>query len=413
MLQCTKRPATRRYVLRINRDGARYWTESSTDRTIAISSPRNHRVPPRSLASRPVRAPTRVVESRARTTLRGRGGASVTLSPLSLGTTGLGNYPTALSEESAAGTVAAALASSWRMYDTAPLYGRGLAERRLGLALNGVARDRFVVASKIGRLLVPCPSRRFTRDPGASMFVDPAPFDTRFDYSYDATLRSIDDSLQRLGLTHLDIVHVHNIDPANHPGEKVERMFSACMDGAYRALDRLRDEGVIKAIGVGNNSSAMLTRFAHAGDFDCFLMAGQYNLLNQAALDGVWADARASRVPILLAGVFASGILATGNQPDAMFGYRPAQQAVRRRVRAFETLCARHDVSLPALAIRFALAHPMVRTLVVGCVTAGQVIRNTAALGEKMPSALWRDLRDGGLVDARCPLPGPDRARPA
>jgi D-threo-aldose 1-dehydrogenase len=363
------------------------------------SRPRSRSVPVPRGSSAAARTPAPI-------TLAGRGGASLTLSPLSLGTTGLGNYPTALSEESAAGAVAAALASGWRMFDTAPLYGRGLAERRLGLALNGTPRTRFVIASKIGRLLVPCPSRRFTRDPGAAMFVDPAPFDTRFDYSYDATLRSIDDSLQRLGLTHVDIVHVHNIDPANHPGEKVERMFGACMDGAYRALDRLRAERVITAIGVGNNSSAMLMRFAHAGDFDCFLMAGQYNLLNQDALDGVWADARASRVPILLAGVFASGILATGNQPDAMFGYRPAQQAVRRRVRALEALCARHSVSLPALAIRFALAHPMVRTLVLGCVTAGQVIKNTAALRETIPSALWRDLRDSGLVDARCPLPG-------
>lgn len=326
---------------------------------------------------------------------------------LSLGTTGLGNYPGLVSEEEAAGTVAAALASGWRLFDTAPLYGRGLAERRLGLALNGVPRSRYTLASKIGRLLLPCPLRRFSRDAGASMFVAPAPFDTRFDYSRDATLRSIDDSLQRLGVTRLDVVHVHNIDPANHPGEAVERMFSTCMKGAYRALDRLRGEGVIKAIGVGNNSAAMLRRFASAGDFDCFLMAGQYNLLNQDALDGLWADPRAARVPILLGGVFASGILATGGARGAMFGYRRAGAAVRRRVAALEVLCARHRVSLAALALQFALAHPSVRTLVLGCVSARQVIENTAAARETIPAALWEELRQERLVDARCPLPLP------
>jgi D-threo-aldose 1-dehydrogenase len=330
---------------------------------------------------------------------------SLALGPLSLGTTGLGNYPAAVSNEAAQGTLAAALASGWRLFDTAPLYGRGLAERRLGLALHGLPRSKFVVASKVGRLLVPCPSRRFGPDAGASMFVDPAPFDTRFDYSYDATLRSIDDSLQRLGLTHLDVVHVHNIDPANHPGPKVEAMFAACMKGAYKALDRLRGEGAIKAIGVGNNSAAMLARFARAGDFDCFLMAGQYNLLNQEALDGIWADARGAKVPVLLGGVFASGILATGNQPGAMFGYRRADTAARRRVAPFEALCARHGVSLPALAIQFALAHPVVKTLVLGCVTAGQVIQNTAAARETIPRALWTELAASGLVDSRCPLP--------
>ena len=331
------------------------------------------------------------------------------VSDLSLGTTGLGNYPGVVSEEDAAGTVAAALASGWRLFDTAPLYGRGLAERRLGLALNGVPRSRYTLASKIGRLLTPCASRRFGRDPGAAMFVAPAPFDTRFDYSHDATLRSIEDSLQRLGATHLDIVHVHNIDPANHPGEAVEKMFAACMKGAYRALDRLRGEGVIKAIGVGNNSAGMLCRFAHAGDFDCFLMAGQYNLLNQDALDGIWSDARAARVPILLAGVLASGILATGGTRDAMFGYRAAGAAVRRRVAAFEALCARHGVSLPALALQFALAHPRVKTLVLGCVTARQVIENTAALREAIPPGLWDELAAAGLVDPRCPFPRPRR----
>ena len=340
-----------------------------------------------------------------RTAVPAKRRAPFAVSDLSLGTTGLGNYPAVVSEDDAAGTVAAALASGWRMLDTAPLYGRGLAERRLGLALNGVARSRYTLASKIGRLLVPRASRRFSRDPGASMFVAPAPFDTRFDYSRDATLRSIDDTLQRLGVTRLDVVHVHNIDPANHPGEAVERMFSACMKGAYRALERLRGEGVIKAIGVGNNSGAMLRRFAHAGDFDCFLMAGQYNLLNQDALDGLWSDPRAARIPILLGGVFASGILATGGTRDARFAYRAAGSAVRRRVAAFEALCHRHRVSLPALALQFALAHPAVKTLVLGCVSARQVIENTAAAREAIPSALWEELAQARLVDARCPLP--------
>lgn len=327
------------------------------------------------------------------------------LSSVSLGTTGIGNYPTVVTDEAAAGTVAAALASGIRMFDTAPLYGRGLAERRLGLALKDIDRSRYVLATKIGRLLVPCPSRKFSFDPGSDMFVEPASFDTRFDYSYDAVMRSIEDSVQRLGLPAIDIVHVHNIDPANHPRGKVEKMFSDCMAGAYKALDKLRSEGVIRAIGVGNNSAEMLRRFAAAGDFDCFLMAGKYNLLDQTVLDGLWDECRKRKISILLGGVFASGILATGSRGKAMFGYIPADATVRQRVQSIETLCARHGVSLPAVAMQFALAHPIVTTLVLGCVSAGQVIQNMAALREHIPAAFWEELIASGAVDSRSPVP--------
>jgi len=204
-------------------------------------------------------------------------------------------------------------------------------------------------------------------------------------------------------------VHIHNIDPANHGEKKTGQMFSACMSGAYKALHKLREEGVIRAIGVGNNSSRMLQRFADAGQFDCFLMAGQYNLLDQSALDGLFADCGKRGISILLGGVFASGILATGSRGDAMYGYVAADAVARRRVATIEALCARYHVSLPAAALQFALAHRVVRTLVVGCVTAGQVIRNSAALREPIPDGFWDELLGSGMVDARSPRPASAR----
>lgn len=348
-------------------------------------------------------------ERNSKAPLRTIGKTSVRVSAFSLGTTGIGNYPSAVTDEAAFGTVAAAIASGFRMFDTAPLYGRGLAERRLGLALKEVPRNRIVVGTKVGRLLVPCASRRFSRDPGAGMFIEPAPFDTRFDYSYDGAMRSIEDSLQRLGLPQIDIVHIHNIDPANHPREKTESMFSQCMAGAYKALDKLRNEGVIRAIGVGNNSSAMLQRFAAEARFDCFLMAGQYNLLDQTALDGLLDDCGRRGISVLLGGVFASGILATGSHGHSMFAYAPADAPVRRKVAVIEALCATHNVSLPAAAVQFALAHPVVRSVVVGCVTAGQVIQNSAALREPIPDAFWTDLLASGLVNPHSPIPSQRR----
>ena len=259
-------------------------------------------------------------------------------------------------------------------------------------------REAFVLATKIGRRLLPAPDRRFSPDPGAAIFVDPPPFDTRFDYTHDGALRSIEDSLQRLGLARVDVVHIHNIDPALHAASDLETMFSTCMHGAYRALARLRDEGVIGAIGVGNNSVAMLERFVHEGDFDCLMMAGHYTLLDQRAAETLLPDCVRRGISVLLGSPFESGVLASGVRPGARHGYRPVEPDVAARVRSFETICARHRVPLVAAALAFPLAHPAIAAVVPGAGHPSEVEQNANAMHTTSPPGSGRNCarrRDG------------------
>lgn len=325
--------------------------------------------------------------------------------PLGLGTVALGNYPAAIDDATALATVACAWNAGVRLFDTAPLYGRGLAERRLGLALARYPRDAFVLATKIGRRLLPAPDSRFSHDPGAAIFVDPPPFDTRFDYSHDGALRSIEDSLQRLGLARVDVVHIHNIDPALHAVDDLEAMFASCMNGAWRALVRLRDEGVIGAIGVGNNSVAMLERFVREGDFDCLMLAGHYTLLDQGAAENLLPTCVRRGISILLGSPFESGVLATGMRPGARHGYRAVEPAIAARVRALEAVCARHGVPLAAAALAFPLAHPAVVAVVPGAGHPAEVEQNASAMQCRFPAGFWPELRQEAGWDASLPHP--------
>jgi D-threo-aldose 1-dehydrogenase len=338
-------------------------------------------------------------------TLRAIGRTTLRTPPLGLGTVALGNYPHAISDTTAFSTVERAWQAGIRLFDTAPLYGRGLAERRVGLALAGHPRDSFLLATKIGRRLVPSRSGSLNADPGASIFVDPPPFDTVFDYSHDGALRSIDDSLQRLGLGRIDIVHVHNIDPSLHDASTLESMFSACMSGAYRAISRLRDEGVIGAIGVGNNSLQMLERFMREGDFDCLMMAGHYTLLEQDAALWLLPECLRRSVSILLGSPFESGILASGVRADARFRYRTLEPDVAARVQRLEAVCRRHRVPLASAAIAFPLAHPTIAAVVPGMAGAEQVDASANALRQRFPDGFWTELREAARWDAALPLP--------
>lgn len=332
------------------------------------------------------------------------GRTGLTVAPLGLGTVPLGNYPAPLAEEEALATVRAAIDVGITLFETAPLYGRGLAERRLGLALHGAHGER-VVATKIGRLLVPKRGQGFTADRGADIFVDPAPFDTVFDYSFDGAMRSLDQSLQRLGLDRVEIIHIHNIDAALHSEETVERMFAQCMQGAYRALHQMREQGVIQGIGVGNNSLPMLGRFLAAGDFDCFMMAGHYNLLEQTAANELLDACQRRNVAILLGSPFASGVLATGARADARHAYAALTAEVANRVGALEAVCERFDVPLAAAALQFPLAHPAIAAVVAGCASAKQVRANVRALCTSVPRACWNELRAVAGWDHTLPLP--------
>ena len=288
---------------------------------------------------------------------------------------------------------AALLAHAWsrgfRYFDTAPFYGHGLSEHRFGAALRHVPRDAFLLSTKVGRLLRPDPHARAS--PAA------LPFNVAYDYSYDGVMRSIDDSLQRLGLACIDIAYLHDVSP-KWQGADYERRFAEAIEGGYRALDRLRSEGVIRAVGVGVKDWDVCLRFAKAANFDCFMLAGGYTLLEQSSAEAFLPYCVANGIDVVLASPFNSGILATGAVDGATFFYAPPPAAVAERVRRLAAVCERHGVPLGAAALQFPLTHPAIVSVVAGYRSAAEVDTNLRWLDWPVPSALWDELADEGLL---------------
>jgi len=317
-----------------------------------------------------------------------------------LGAAGLGNLYGVVSDETARAAVDRAWAVGVRLFDTAPFYGFGLSERRLGDALRERPRDEYLLSTKVGRLLKPAAEAREKFG-----FLSPMPFDPVFDYSYDGVMRSFEDSLQRLGLSRIDILLMHDIGAVTH-GEDAERQFAAAMDGGYRALDDLRSQGVVAAIGLGVNETAVCRAAMARGDWDVFLVAGRYTLLSQAEEGGFFEHARAKGAHVLAAGVYNSGILASDLRGGgAYYDYAPAPAPILERARRIQAICDRHDTPLGAAALQFARAHPAVSAVLVGAPSGDQVEETAARAARPIPSALWRDLREAGLIAADAATP--------
>jgi D-threo-aldose 1-dehydrogenase len=329
----------------------------------------------------------------------GRGGLVVTA--LGFGGAPLGDLYARLDDATAIATVDAAYDTGVRLFDTSPLYGRGLSEHRTGTALRRRPRDSFVLSTKLGRVYVPVPDG--VRN--AEGYVGGLPFEGRFDYSYDGALRSLEQSLLRLGTARIDIVLIHDIDAWTHGADAVEARYREALDGAWRALAELRAQGVVRAIGVGVNDAAVCARVARDADPDCVLLAGRYSLLEQPALDDFLPLAQARGIGVLLGGVFNSGILATGAIAGARYNYRAAPPEILARVARIGRVCAAHEVDLPHAAIAFALGHPAVASIVLGAVTPDEATRNAALFARPVPAALWRDLVVEGLLRGDAPLP--------
>jgi D-threo-aldose 1-dehydrogenase len=328
----------------------------------------------------------------------GRGG-------LKVGRYGFGMAPLAnLGREVSDADATAALDAAWlagvRYFDTAPHYGVGLAERRLGEFLASKPRDEFVLSTKVGRLLVEDPAGVHPDDEG---FVMSTALTRQLDYSADGIRRSIDDSLERMGLDRIDVIFVH--DPDDY--------YREAMDGAFPALDALRRVGVIRSYGAGMNQSAMLADFVLNTDLDVVMCAGRYSLLEQGALDDLLPAAVERGVSVVAAAVFNSGLLARDRPAEGVtYNYSPAPAAVLARVNAIADVCESHGVALPAAAIQFALGHPAVATVCVGARDAGQVERNAALFDVAIPPALWSDLVAADLVRADAPLPRLQETKP-
>jgi D-threo-aldose 1-dehydrogenase len=323
------------------------------------------------------------------------GKTRLTVTRLGLGTAPLGNLFEAVEDAQARAVVERAWELGLRLFDTAPLYGHGLAERRLGQALRPRPRDEFALATKVGRLLrpdAPPDASQFYR--GEPFFKNVPPVNPVFDFSYNGVLRSVEESLERLNLDRVDILHIH--DPDRH--------YEAALAGAYPVLDRLRREGVIAAVSAGMNQWQMLARFAREADFDCFLLAGRYTLLDQTALRELLPLCLEKRIAIIAGGVYNSGILA-GVRPGAHFNYIPASPAILARAQRLDAICRRHGVPLRAAAIQFPLAHPAVAAVVIGVRSTEQLEDSVAMFRQEIPATLWEEMKGEGLLPAAVPVP--------
>lgn len=321
----------------------------------------------------------------------GRTGLEVTTA--SFGGAGIGNLYKPVSRNEAEAVLDASWAAGIRYFDTAPRYGHGLSERRLGDFLRDKPRNTFVLSTKVGRLLTPLRGRE-NSDYG---FVDPLPFEQEYDYSYDGVMRSFEASMHRLGLDSIDIALMHDIGRDTH-GEANDEMQRIAFDGGLKAMLRLREEGVVKAIGLGVNEVQVCMDALDHADLDCFLLAGRYSLLDHQDAAPLLEACRQRGASLIIGGVFNSGILATGPKPGAMFNYAPAPQHILDRAKALENICKGHNVQLSSAALQFPLASDAVASVLLGVSSISNLERNIEGLKAPIPDQLWSDLVEQGLL---------------
>jgi D-threo-aldose 1-dehydrogenase len=325
-------------------------------------------------------------------------GRSLAFTMLGFGGAPLGNMHRILTDDEAIGTVTAAWDAGLRYFDTAPLYGHGLSEQRIGRALAGRPRAEFLVSTKVGRLLEPCAPG----DEAGGIYKGVPALKVVFDYTRDGVLRSFEASLARLGLVRVDILYVHDLEQRTHGSEMAyEARWRELTDGGgWRALDELRSAGDVAALGLGVNETAACERFLGALDPDLFLLAGRYTLLEQAPLAGLMAACVDRGVGVAIGGPFNSGVLA---RQGGSYDYAAAPAEVLSRVERLAAVCARFDTPLAAAALQFAAAHPAVVSVIPGAQAAAEVEANVGLMDVAISPALWTALKDEGLVDPAAP----------
>ncbi len=326
--------------------------------------------------------------------VRRLGRTAVEVTTLGFGAAALGNLYRAVSDEAARQTVQAALDGGIRYIDTAPHYGQGLSERRVGAMVPAAT----VLSTKVGRVLKPIPAP----PPGTERhgFVDGDPYEPHYDYGYDGIRRGFEDSLGRLGRDRVDILLVHDLGAATHGDGNAAHM-KAFLDGGYRALAELKAAGRIRAIGLGVNEWQVCDAVLRHADLDVVLLAGRYTLLEQSPLDHFLPLCQARGVALVIGGPYNSGVLTGG----AHYNYAAVPQAVAARVRALEAACAAHKVPLAAAALQFPLAHPSVASVIPGMASPAEVAGNLERLAVAVPAALWDDLKSQGLLHEAAPVP--------
>ena len=323
---------------------------------------------------------------------RSLGNTGVQLTKLGFGGAPLGAVGDYLDTDRSDKILAEAWQGGIRYYDTAPLYGHGLSEKRLGHFLSTQARDDFVLSSKIGRLLVPVDQgERFPN------MRDRENVAIQYDYSADAVRRSLESSLERLGLDRVDILLCHDIDTWTHEAAQPE-IYKAAAEGALPQMHRMREEGIVKAIGLGVNESAVCTRVMREFDPDCFLLAGRFTLLEQEPLDEMLPLCLERQVSVIIGGPYNSGLLANANRQRATYDYKPAPDDLWQRAQSIRRVCEAHKVDMRAAALQYPLRHQAVASIIPGVISSEEVQANLSLIAEDLPDALWTDLAAEGLA---------------
>jgi D-threo-aldose 1-dehydrogenase len=325
------------------------------------------------------------------------------VSELGLGAAPLGNLFEPITDEAARSTVAAAVDAGITYVDTAPWYGFGLSERRVGDFLRH--RSRMVISTKVGRLLRPCPEVIDDRERWG--FRSSMPFSAEFDYSFDGVMQSWEASLQRLGLARIDLLYVHDIGRATHGGAHQEKFRQLTYGGGLRALAKLRSDGAVGAIGIGVNEVEVCLALLQEGEFDAILLAGRYTLLEQDPLRSLFPQCAARGTSIVVGGPYNSGILATGTRGPLppYFNYSPAPDSIIEKVRRIESICERYGAPLAAAALQFPLAHPQVVSVIPGLASASRLAETIEYYRYPVPREVWQTLKNEGLISADAPTP--------
>ena len=328
------------------------------------------------------------------------GRVDLEVTKFSFGTAPVGNIFRPIDETTSDSMFQKAWDAGIRYYDTAPMYGHGLSELRTGHSLRWKNRADYVLSSKVGRLLIPTKREDIEFAP----WNNAAPNIMQFDYTYDGTMRSFEDSLQRLALEYIDICFIHDIDEFTRGNEQPE-VFEAAMDGCWKALSKLRDDGIVKAIGVGVNEWEVCHEALKRRDFDCFLLAGRYTLLEQESLNEFLPLCEERNAVVVIGGGFNSGILATGAVEGAKYNYAPAPKEIMEKVSKIELVCKEFQVPLPAAAMQFVVAHPAIPSFIAGTRTVEQLKNNLTWFSYPIPGEFWRELKSKGLIHEGAPTP--------
>ena len=324
------------------------------------------------------------------------------LSTIGFGAAPLGDLFENLDYETCHKTLHESFKNKINFYDTSPFYGYGLSETRLGKFLKNIDRSNFIISTKVGRYLIPDEPQKIDR----GIWKGGLNFTPVVDYTYDGVMRSFEQSLSRLGLSEIDICLIHDVDKFTHGSDQlVEKYFKEAMNGAYKALDKLRSEKVIKAIGAGLNDSGMCARFSKEGDFDCMVLAGRYTLLEQGALHDFFPIAEEKKIGIILAGVFNSGILIKGITKNSTYDYGKIPEKIAKKYLKIDAICNKFNIPIAAAALQFCNANNLISTMILGMDRVEQINQNINLLNFKIDSEFWVELKKNKLIDSLSTTP--------